>query len=108
VRGTIDAIRDDLGAGGPLVYRYPPGADGLPGTEGAFLPCTFWLVQALALSDRREEAAALLTDALALANPLGLLPEEIDPDTGAHLGNVPQALSHAALVQAALSLQSAR
>jgi GH15 family glucan-1,4-alpha-glucosidase len=108
VRGTIDAIRDDLGAGGPLVYRYPPGADGLPGTEGAFLPCTFWLVQALALSDRREEAAALLTDALALANPLGLLPEEIDPDTGAHLGNFPQALSHAALVQAALSLQSAR
>jgi GH15 family glucan-1,4-alpha-glucosidase len=108
VRGTIDAIRADLGAGGPLVYRYPPGADGLPGTEGAFLPCTFWLVQALATSGRREEADALFTEALALANPLGLLPEEIDPATGAHLGNFPQALSHASLVQAALSLQSGR
>jgi GH15 family glucan-1,4-alpha-glucosidase len=108
VRGTIDAIRDDLGAGGPLVYRYPPGADGLPGTEGAFLPCTFWLVQALAMSGRYAEAGALFTDALALANPLGLFPEEIDPASGAHLGNFPQALSHAALVQAALSLQSGR
>jgi GH15 family glucan-1,4-alpha-glucosidase len=108
VRGTIDAIRDDLGAGGPLVYRYPPGADGLPGTEGAFLPCTFWLVQALAMSGRYAEAGALFTDALALANPLGLFPEEIDPASGAHLGNFPQALSHAALVQAALSLQTGR
>jgi GH15 family glucan-1,4-alpha-glucosidase len=108
VRGTIDAIRDDLGAGGPLVYRYPPGADGLEGTEGAFLPCTFWLVQALATSGRREEADALFTSALSLSNPVGLLPEEIDPATRAHLGNFPQALSHAALVQAALSLQSGR
>jgi GH15 family glucan-1,4-alpha-glucosidase len=108
VDGTIDAIREELGAGGPLVFRYPPGTDGLPGTEGAFLPCTFWLVQALATSGRREEAGALFADALALANPLGLLPEEIDPASGAHLGNFPQALSHAALVQAALSLQSGR
>src|SRR6185437_155118 len=48
VRGTIDAIARRLGAGGPLLYRYPPGIDGLPGTEGALLPCSFWLVQALA------------------------------------------------------------
>ena len=52
VRGTIDAIRDELSAGGPLLYRYPPGRDGLPGTEGAFLPCSFWLVQALARTGR--------------------------------------------------------
>ena len=54
VRGTIDAIRDELSAGGPLLYRYPPGRDGLPGTEGAFLPCSFWLVQALARTGRRR------------------------------------------------------
>jgi GH15 family glucan-1,4-alpha-glucosidase len=52
VRGTIDAIRHELSAGGPLLYRYPPRRDGLPGTEGAFLPCSFWLVQALAHTGR--------------------------------------------------------
>jgi GH15 family glucan-1,4-alpha-glucosidase len=107
VRGTIDAIHRELSAGGPLLYRYPPGADGLPGTEGAFLPCSFWLVQALAVTGRRPEAVALFEELLKLASPLGLYAEEMDPATGAHLGNFPQALTHAALVQAALALRDA-
>jgi len=104
VIGTVDAIRRQLSAGGPLVYRYPPGTDGLAGGEGTFLPCSFWLVQALARTGRRAEAEALLDELVALGGPLGLYGEEIDPATGAHLGNYPQALTHAALVQAALSL----
>ena len=108
VRGTIDAIRRDLGAGGPVVYRYRPGADGLPGIEGAFVPCSFWLVQALARSGRSGEAAELFDALVALGSPLGLYAEEIDPVTRHHLGNFPQALSHAALVQAALALRDAQ
>lgn len=107
VHGTIAAIRRELGAGGPLLYRYPPGTDGLPGNEGAFLACSFWLVQALAATGRAEEAAELFEQLLALASPVGLYGEEMDPSTGLHLGNYPQALTHAALVQAALALQDA-
>jgi GH15 family glucan-1,4-alpha-glucosidase len=107
VRGTIDAIAAELSAGGPLVYRYPPGNDGLAGTEGAFLPCSFWLVRALASSGRVPEAVALFDDLLELAGPLGLYAEEMDPKTGQHLGNYPQALTHSAVVQAALALHEA-
>ena len=105
VRDTVNAIRSELSAGGPLLYRYPPGRDGLPGTEGAFLPCSFWLVQALAHTGRRREAVELFEALLDKANPLGLYGEEMDPATGAHLGNFPQALTHAALIQAALALR---
>jgi GH15 family glucan-1,4-alpha-glucosidase len=105
VWGTVDAIMNELKAGGPLLFRYPPGRDGLPGTEGAFLPCSFWLVQALARTGRRSEAVELFAALLERASPLGLYAEEMDPDTGAHLGNFPQALTHAALVQAALALR---
>jgi GH15 family glucan-1,4-alpha-glucosidase len=104
VVGTVDAVRRQLSAGGPLLYRYPPGSDGLTGGEGAFLPCSFWLVQALARTGRREAAEALLDELLALGGPLGLFGEEIDPGTGEHLGNYPQALTHAALVQAVFAL----
>jgi GH15 family glucan-1,4-alpha-glucosidase len=107
VRATIAAVRHQLGAGGPLLYRYPPGQDGLPGTEGAFLPCSFWLVQALAATGRGDQATRLFADLLALANPLGLLPEEINPTTCGYLGNYPQALTHAALIQAALAIRDA-
>ncbi|MFF0369947.1 glycoside hydrolase family 15 protein [Micromonospora sp. NPDC005087] len=107
VQGTIDAIRDQLSAGGPLLYRYPPGSDGFPGTEGAFLPCSFWLVQALARTGRRTEAVELFETMLGYASPLGLYPEELDPATGTHLGNYPQTLTHAALVQAALAIRDA-
>ena len=105
VRATIDRIRSELSAGDGLVYRYPPGRDGLPGTEGAFLPCSFWLVQALALTGRRDEAVALFSSLLGRSTPLGLYAEEMDPETGEQLGNFPQALTHAALVQAALALR---
>jgi GH15 family glucan-1,4-alpha-glucosidase len=107
VIGTVDAIRRRLSAGGPLLYRYPPGTDGLAGGEGAFLPCSFWLVRALATTGRADEAAGLFEELLALGGPLGLYGEEMDPVTGEHLGNYPQALTHAALVQAALSLTGA-
>jgi GH15 family glucan-1,4-alpha-glucosidase len=107
VRATIEAVRRELSAGGPLLYRYPPGQDGLPGTEGAFLPCSFWLVQALASTGRVDEAAQLFADLLDLANPLGLLPEEINPKNHSYLGNYPQALTHAALIQAALAIRDA-
>ena len=107
VRGTIDAIRRTLEAGGPLVYRYPPGTDGLPGGEGAFVACSFWLIQALARTGRVAEAVELFDEMLGFGGPLGLYAEEIDPATGRALGNFPQALSHAALVQAALALRTA-
>jgi GH15 family glucan-1,4-alpha-glucosidase len=103
VAGTVDAIRARLGAGGPLVYRYL-GDDGLPGREGAFLPCSFWLVQALARLGRTAEARELFDELVALGGPLGLYAEEMDPRTGEQLGNFPQALTHAALLQAALAL----
>jgi GH15 family glucan-1,4-alpha-glucosidase len=107
VRETIDAVAHDLDAGAPLLYRYPPGQDGLPGGEGAFLPCSFWLVQALARSGRAAEASALFDDLLTLSSPLGLYAEEMAPRTHHHLGNYPQALTHSALVQAALALRDA-
>jgi GH15 family glucan-1,4-alpha-glucosidase len=108
VTQTVDAISRQLGAGGALLYRYPPGTDGLPGDEAAFLPCSFWLVQALALTGRHDEAEARFDELLQLGGPLGLYGEEVDPLTGGHLGNYPQALTHAALVQAALALSGAK
>lgn len=105
VHGTVDAVRAELSAGGPLLYRYPPGSDGLPGVEGAFLPCSFWLVQALAHTGRRDEAVALFEELVERGTELGLYGEEMEPSTGAHLGNFPQALTHASLVQAALALR---
>jgi GH15 family glucan-1,4-alpha-glucosidase len=107
VSGTIDAVVQDLDAGSPLLYRYPPGHDGLPGIEGAFLPCSFWLVEALANSGRVARATSLFAELIALASPVGLYAEEMDPLTRHHLGNYPQALTHAALVQAALALRDA-
>ena len=108
VRGTIDAVTRDLDAGSPLLYRYPPGRDGLPGIEGAFLPCSFWLVQALARSGRRAEADALFRDLLDAGRPpRACTPKRWIPPTHQHLGNYPQALTHAALVQAAIALRRA-
>jgi GH15 family glucan-1,4-alpha-glucosidase len=108
VRSTIDAIQRDLDAGGHLLYRYTPGRDGLPGLEGAFLPCAFWLVQALAKTGRITEATDRLAALVELATPLGLYAEEMDPITCDHVGNYPQALTHAALVQAALAIRDER
>jgi GH15 family glucan-1,4-alpha-glucosidase len=107
VAGTVDAISQHLSAGGPLLYRYPPGEDGLQGGEGAFLPCSFWLVQALASTGRPQPATSRMDQLVKLSSPLGLFGEEMDPRTGAHLGNYPQALTHAALIQAALAIRRA-
>jgi GH15 family glucan-1,4-alpha-glucosidase len=104
VRGTVKAVQQQLSAGGPLIYRYPVGSDGLEGREGAFLACSFWLVRALAQMGEVAEAHSLFDQLTEKATTLGLFGEEMDPLTGEHLGNFPQALTHAALVQAALSL----
>ena len=106
VLGTIDAVTADLMDHGLLLrYRTETGVDGLPGDEHPFLACSFWLVSALAAAGRREEAEAMLDRVCALANDVGLLSEEYDAAHGRMAGNFPQAFSHHALVQAALSLR---
>lgn len=103
--GTVDVIQRGL-AHGELVYRYD-GDDGLPGQEGTFVACAFWLVEALARIGRTREAHAHFERLLERCNALGLLAEEMDPHTGEHLGNFPQGLSHIALINAALILAEA-
>ncbi|MYX27456.1 glycoside hydrolase family 15 protein [Streptomyces sp. SID8381] len=109
VIGTIEAIQRELATEDGLVFRYKTagartGVDGLAGDEGAFLLCSFWLVDALALAGRLEEAVRLFERLLALRNDLGLLAEEYDPVAGRQLGNFPQAFSHMGLIQSALLL----
>ncbi len=106
VTGTVDAIREELGHGG-LVRRYSTDGttvDGLPGDEGTFLACSFWLADALHMTGRTKEARELFERLCHLANDVGLLAEEYDPVGGRHLGNFPQAFSHIGLVNTALTL----
>jgi GH15 family glucan-1,4-alpha-glucosidase len=107
VQGTIDAVRRHLTTDEGLVYRYDVD-DGLPGGEGAFVLCSFWLVDALALSGRLDEAEALFDSILSHASALGLFSEEIAAESGALLGNFPQAFSHIGLVNSVLYLDEAR
>jgi GH15 family glucan-1,4-alpha-glucosidase len=108
VRGTVAAIERKLVRDG-FVMRYDSGAgvDGLPAGEGAFLACSFWLVDNYVLLGRYEEACALFERLIALRNDVGLLAEEYDPHDRRQLGNFPQAFSHLALINAAHSLSTA-
>ncbi|MFB6569186.1 glycoside hydrolase family 15 protein [Streptomyces noursei] len=106
VVSTVDTVRRELTHGG-LVRRYSTegeSVDGLPGDEGTFLVCSFWLADALLLTGRREEARKLFERLLALRNDVGLLSEEYDPATARQLGNFPQAFSHVGLVGTAFAL----
>jgi GH15 family glucan-1,4-alpha-glucosidase len=105
VRSTIAAIERELMPDG-LVLRYhtDTATDGLPQGEGAFLPCSFWLVDCLSLTGREAEARALFERLLALRNDLGLLSEEYDPRGQRQLGNFPQAFSHVAMLNSAANL----
>jgi GH15 family glucan-1,4-alpha-glucosidase len=108
VTGTIDAVRSELGRDGlPSRYSNVDTDDGLPGTEGQFLACSFWLASALAINGRRDEAKELMDRLLALRNDLGLLAEEYDVDAKRQIGNFPQAFSHLALVTSAQVLSGA-
>ena len=102
IRATAERLTDPHG----LVYRYRA-KDGLPGEEGTFLLCTFWLAQAQALAGDLEQARATCARAAAFANDVGLLAEEVDPTTRELLGNFPQAFSHIGLVNAAWALGEA-
>jgi len=106
VVATVDAVTRRLGAGDGLLYRYLPeeSPDGIAGHEGAFVLCSFWLVDNLAGQGRLDEAHALFESLCARAGPLGLLPEQLDPTTGAFLGNHPQAFSHVGLISSGINL----
>ena len=107
-RGTVEAVERELLRDG-FVLRYDTGAaeDGLPPGEGAFLACSFWLVDAWLMLGRRDEAEALFERLLAIRSDLGLLAEEFDPRAGRLCGNYPQAFSHIGLVNAAFNLTRA-
>lgn len=102
---TVEAVEAGLRRG-PVVDRYRVD-DGLPGREGAWVICATWLVEALALIGRKEEARSLLDEVVALAGPTGLMSEEFDPALGIALGNFPQAYSHLGVIQAAVRLAGA-
>jgi GH15 family glucan-1,4-alpha-glucosidase len=106
VIGTLEAIRQELSVDG-LIKRYSTQSDrvdGLPAGEGAFLPCTFWLVDNLAMMGRYEEAREIFERLVKLRNDVGLLAEEYDPHTGRQLGNFPQAFTHVFLINSAQNL----
>ncbi|HEX5939789.1 MAG TPA: glycoside hydrolase family 15 protein, partial [Dehalococcoidia bacterium] len=109
VLGTIDAIQREI-CEGPFVWRYSTedGVDGLAGSEGAFLICSFWLVTALARAGRVDEADRNLKQLMALQNDAGLLSEEYDPQGKRVLGNFPQAFSHIGLLRSIFAIAEAR
>jgi GH15 family glucan-1,4-alpha-glucosidase len=100
LRSTIEAVRGELSAGGPLLYRY----SAMRGKEGAFVACSFWLAEALAYTGMTTDAQAVFSGMLGYCNDVGLLAEEVDPESHELLGNFPQGLSHLALIGAAQAL----
>jgi GH15 family glucan-1,4-alpha-glucosidase len=105
MRSTIKATQKELTNKQGFVYRYTKFDDGLNGSEGSFIICTFWLADNLIHLGQIDEARVLLNSLLACANDLGLLSEEYDSATGNMLGNFPQAFSHLALINTAVQLQ---
>jgi GH15 family glucan-1,4-alpha-glucosidase len=103
---TTRAVADHLGAGDGLLYRCLPdqSPDGLDGHEGAFLLCSFWLVDNLAAQGSLDDAHSLYESLCARGGHLGLLPEEIDPGSGSFLGNYPQAFSHVGVISSGINL----
>ena len=108
VASTIAAIQAGLQRDG-FVARYATqgDVDGLPGEDGVFIPCSFWLADCLTLQGKHQEARALFERLLAIRNDVGLLAEEYDPQQRRMLGNFPQAFSHVALINSALSMTGA-
>lgn len=105
IQGTVESIREELTTDEGLVYRYED--DDLPGQEGTFVLCSFWLVDCLALLGEVDRAREIYDTLCGYTSPLGLVSEEIDPDSGELLGNYPQAFSHIGLVNSALYLHEA-
>jgi GH15 family glucan-1,4-alpha-glucosidase len=105
VIGSFEAIQRELTSGGLVKrYRSDSNVDGLPPGEGVFLPCSFWLVDNLAMAGRRDEAEELFERLASLCNDVGLLSEEYDPVSGRMLGNFPQAFTHVSLVNSVHNL----
>ncbi|MGW1408309.1 glycoside hydrolase family 15 protein [Streptomyces sp. NPDC002403] len=107
---TTRAIAERLSAGDGLLYRYSheETSDGLPGDEGAFVLCSFWLVDNLIGQGRIEEADELYASLCARAGPLGLMSEQINPSTGEFMGNFPQAFSHIGIIASGVNLARAK
>jgi alpha,alpha-trehalase len=106
---TANAVAECLSAGDGLLYRYlhTDSPDGIAGDEGAFLLCSFWLVDNLAQQGRLEEAAELYSSLCGRASPTGLLSEQINPSTGEFMGNFPQAFSHIGVIFSGVTLAAA-
>jgi GH15 family glucan-1,4-alpha-glucosidase len=107
---TTAAVAERLSAGDGLLYRYwhHDSPDGITGDEGAFLLCSFWLADNLAMQGRFDDAEQLYASLCARASPLGLLSEQIDPATGDFIGNFPQAFSHIGVIASGVTLARAR
>ena len=108
MRATLRRVLAELGGDDGLVKRYRTGFDGFDSEEGAFVACGFWAADCLARSGELDEAERRIRNLAGMANDVGLLAEEIDPATGAQLGNFPQAFSHIAVVNAAMTLADER
>jgi GH15 family glucan-1,4-alpha-glucosidase len=106
---TTAAVAERLSAGNGLLYRYlhEESPDGIPGDEGAFLLCSFWLVENLAKQGQLDEASELYASLCARASSVGLLPEQVDPSSGEFSGNFPQAFSHIGVIAAGVTLAKA-